>query len=142
MTDLTSFDLADGLQVTVEAPGQPGVTPAGLRPRVAHAEQTLEHALRPVTAAAAEVLQKFRNLPGRPDEIEIHFGIRLDATFGAIIASTTVGTNLDVTLRWSHATADAADGAGDPGRTAAAPAADGADGPDGAAKPPGVPSPS
>jgi hypothetical protein len=136
MTDLISFDLADGLQVTVEAPDQAGVTPAGLRPRMTHAEQTLEQALKPVTSAAAEVIRKFRTLPGRPDEIEIHFGVKLDGTFGAVIASTTLGTHLDVTLRWSHATdgidsrdpsadqAAAEDGAGRVGRDAEVAAAD------------------
>jgi Trypsin-co-occurring domain 1 len=102
MTEFTSFALADGLQVTVAAPTPAGLGPAGLRPKAAKAEQSLRQALRPVTAAAAEVIEGFREIPGRPDEIEISFGVKLDGTFGAVIATAAVGTHLEVTLRWTR----------------------------------------
>jgi hypothetical protein len=102
MTEFTSFALADGLQVTVAAPTPAGLGPAGLRPKAAKAEQSLRQALRPVTSAAAEVIEGFREIPGRPDEIEISFGVKLDGTFGAVIATAAVGTHLEVTLRWTR----------------------------------------
>ena len=101
MSELTSFALANDLRVTVETPGRSGVSPAGLQSRIAQAEQTFRQALQPVISAAAEVIEKFRELPGRPDEVEIHFGVKLDGTLGAIIATAAVGTHLDVTIRWS-----------------------------------------
>jgi hypothetical protein len=102
MTELASFALSNSLRVTVESPAATGVAPAGLRPRIVRAEQTLREALEPVTAAAAEVIEKFRELPGEPHEIEIQFGVKLDATFGAVIATAAVGTHLDITLRWDR----------------------------------------
>ena len=102
MTELTSFPLGDDLWVTVETPAAPGLAPTGLRPKIIQSEHTLRQALQPVTVAAAEVIEKFRDLPSRPDEVEIHFGVRLDGSLGAVIAAAGIGTHLDVTLRWAH----------------------------------------
>jgi hypothetical protein len=112
VTEFTSFELAGNLRVTVAAPTAPGLAPAGLRPKAVQAEQTLRQALRPVTSAAEEVIEGFRTLPGRPDEIEIQFGVQLNATFGAVIATAAVGTHLEVTLRWATPR-PADDGVGD-----------------------------
>lgn len=80
----------------------PGLTQAGLHPKIIKSEQTLRQALAPVTSAAAEVIEKFRELPSRPDEIEINFGVKLGVTLGAVIATAAIGTHLDVKLRWGH----------------------------------------
>jgi Trypsin-co-occurring domain 1 len=117
VTEFTSFALANDLRVTVETPAGVGVAPAGLHPKVTKAGQTLREALAPVTSAAAEVIEKFRELPGRPAEIEIHFGVKLDAAMGAVIATTTIGTHLDVTLRWTCCSPGAEEDSGRPGET-------------------------
>jgi hypothetical protein len=108
MTEFTQFTLDGSLAVTVAAPATStttGLSPAGRHDKsgkVAEpAAQTLREALRPVTAAAQEVIEGFRALPGRPEEIEIVFGVNLDATFGAVFATAAVGTHLEVTLRWT-----------------------------------------
>ena len=96
------------------APGRAASHRACLHPKITKAGQTLREALAPVTSAATEVIEKFRELPGRPAEIEIHFGAKLDAAMGAVIATTTVGTHLDVTLRWSCRPMDANEAQDDP----------------------------
>src|ERR1700733_7928950 len=108
MIEFTQFALDDGLTVTVASPatstGESDLLPAGRHSgsgKATPAGQTLSQALRPVTAAAREVIDGFRALPGRPDEIEIAFGVNLDATFGAVLATAAVGTHLEVTLRWT-----------------------------------------
>lgn len=102
MSELTSFALANGMQVTVETSADGGgVTPASRHAAVTRAGQTLKQALEPVTSAAAEVIESFREHTSRPDEIEIAFGVRLDGSIGAIIGSASVGSHLEVTLRWS-----------------------------------------
>jgi len=113
MTEYTSFELDSGLQVTVAAPQATGLAPAGRWPKPAKAEQTLREALRPVTAAAEEVIDGFRGLPGRPDEVEIQFGVQLNGTFGAVIATAAVGTHLEVTLRWTTSAPDIGAAAGE-----------------------------
>jgi hypothetical protein len=62
--------------------------------------KTLREALVPVTAAAAQVMDGFRAMARRPEEIEICFGVTLDGKLGGVIASANAGAHLDVTLRW------------------------------------------
>lgn len=106
MTELACFRLADGTDVTVETPASGGVSPAGMHAKAMHAAKTFSDALQPVTAAAAEVVAKFRELPGRPEEVEISFGVRLDGSLGAVIATAAAGAHLDVTLRWTQKKTD------------------------------------
>ncbi|MCL2581163.1 MAG: hypothetical protein FWE35_01765 [Streptosporangiales bacterium] len=103
MPVLASFLLADGsTAVTVESPSPPGTAPAARSAAVPLPGQRLSDALQPVTAAAAEVIEKFRGFPGQPDEVEIQLGVKLDGSFGALIASSSAGAHLDVTLRWTQ----------------------------------------
>jgi hypothetical protein len=37
-----------------------------------------------------------------PDEVELQLGIRLDAEFGAVLAKTKAGAQLQITLRWQR----------------------------------------
>jgi hypothetical protein len=115
MTEFTSFELENNLQVTVAGAQSLGLAPAGMRPKAVKAEQTLRQALRPVTSAAEEVIEGFRKLPGRPDEIEIQFGVQLNGTFGAVLATAAVGTHLEVTLRWTTPLPADESGGGDQG---------------------------
>ncbi|MFK4150207.1 CU044_2847 family protein [Streptomyces sp. NPDC004065] len=102
MPDAVQFTLSDGTVVLVAPPARAAGTGAvGLGSRLETAERTLRQALRPITSAAAEVIGEFRALAHRPEEVEITFGVTLDASLGAIIAGTKTGAHLDVSLRWS-----------------------------------------
>lgn len=109
MSDAVQFTLSDGTAVLVAPPARSGVGPVGLGGRLETARQTLREALSPVTSAASEVIDGFRALAHRPDEIEVTFGVVLDAKLGGVLASTTAGTHLDVTLRW-HSSPPGTDG--------------------------------
>jgi hypothetical protein len=122
MPNTVAFALSDGTVVLV-APPRAGSAPVGVGPRVQAAAQTLSQALRPVTSAAAEVIDEFRSLAHRPDEVEVTFGVVLDAKLGAAIAGAKAGAHLDVTLRWSGAQPRA-----DSGGTRADDSGDGGDG--------------
>ncbi|HET9974759.1 MAG TPA: CU044_2847 family protein, partial [Streptosporangiaceae bacterium] len=61
------------------------------------------------TAAAAQVIDGFRAMARRPEEIEICFGVTLDGKLGGVIASANAGAHLDVKLRW-HGSAAQLDG--------------------------------
>jgi Trypsin-co-occurring domain 1 len=95
----TEFPLASGGTVVVETAAATGVAPAG-RGGMDRAAETLRDSLKPVIAAASDVIDAFRALPRRPDGVEVRFGVSLDAKVGAVIASGTAGVHLDVTLRW------------------------------------------
>lgn len=102
MPDAVEFTLADGTSVVVAVPdSRAGSGTVGLAERLEGAQKTLRQALAPVSAAAGEMLDGFRRLPQRPDEVEIAFGVTLDGKLGGVIAAANAGAHLEVTLRWS-----------------------------------------
>jgi hypothetical protein len=101
MPDAIEFTLENGATVAVAAARRDGSAPVGARDRLVTAQKSLREALAPVTAAAAQVMDEFRNLAQRPDEVEVSFGVTLDGGIGGIIASASAGAHLDVTLRWN-----------------------------------------
>lgn len=121
MPDAVQFTLADGTVVLVAPPARSGTGAVGLGGRLEAAGQSLRDALAPAASAAAEVIDGFRALAQRPDEVEVTFGIVLDAKLGGVIANANAGAHLDVTLRW-HPSPEAQDPA--PGGRTAGPAPD------------------
>ena len=73
------------------------------RPQRPPASRTagLPRGAHPVTTAAAEAIDGFRNLVHRPDEVEVSFGVVLDGKLGGLLASANAGAHLDITLRWN-----------------------------------------
>ncbi|MFF4831097.1 CU044_2847 family protein [Streptomyces sp. NPDC001315] len=100
MPDAVQFTLSDGTVVLVAPPARAGTGAVGLGTRLESAERTLRQALTPITTAAAEVIEEFRALAHRPDEVEVTFGVVLDGKLGAVIASAHASAHLDVSLRW------------------------------------------
>ncbi|MFE7302704.1 CU044_2847 family protein [Streptomyces sp. NPDC057579] len=100
MPDAIEFALSDGTVVLVAPPARSGTGAVGLGDRLQAAQQGFREALTPVTTAAAEAIDGFRNLVHRPDEVEVSFGVVLDGKLGGLIASANAGAHLDVTLRW------------------------------------------
>lgn len=94
------FPLENGGTVVVEGLSAPAVGDVG-RAGLDRAATTLRQSLRPVVDAASDVLDAFRALPRKPDDVEVRFGVALDAKFGAILATGSAGVHLEVTLRWS-----------------------------------------
>ncbi|MFE2512492.1 CU044_2847 family protein [Streptomyces naganishii] len=101
MPDAVQFSLSDGTVVLVAPPTRAGTGAVGLGSRLETAERTLRQALAPITSAATEVIGEFRSLAQRPEEVEVTFGVVLDARLGAVIAGAKTGAHLDVTLRWT-----------------------------------------
>ncbi len=111
MFDAIAFTLDDGTTVAVASPPGAGSSAVGLSDRLEAAEKTLREALVPVTAAAAQVIDGFRAMARRPEEIEICFGVTLDGKLGGVIASANAGAHLEVTLRWHGSAGKPDDGA-------------------------------
>ncbi|WP_405585642.1 CU044_2847 family protein [Streptomyces sp. NBC_01190] len=103
MSDAVEFTLSNGAVVLVAPPGRAGSRAVGVTARIEAAERTLREALAPITSAAADIIDDFRALTHRPDEVEVAFGVVLDGKLGGIIASANAGAHLDVTLRWHAA---------------------------------------
>lgn len=119
MGTLVRFDLGDGDSVVAELERVDGgvvdaATPSDL---VARATGSFATALDQVRSVAALTIRRMRDLPQRPDEVTVEFGIQLDAEVGAVLARTGVQGHLQVQLTWrrdEQAPAAAADpGPGD-----------------------------
>ncbi|MFV0134071.1 CU044_2847 family protein [Streptomyces sp. HMX87] len=125
MGTLVRFDLGDGDSVVAELERvDVGVvdaaTPSDL---VARATGSFAAALEQVRGIAALTVRRMRDLPQRPDEVTVDFGIQLDAGVGAVLARTGAQGHLQVHLTWRREEEPAA---------APAPAAPTDAGPDGA----------
>jgi len=66
------------------------------------AGQTFEAALDKIRPAAQAIIQKLRALHDPPDEIEVEFGLKLNAQAGAFIAAAGTEANYRVTLTWKR----------------------------------------
>ncbi|HSV66959.1 MAG TPA: CU044_2847 family protein [Mycobacteriales bacterium] len=122
MAELTRFELEGGGSVVVEIADEPGVTRASRQGRIVKdARASFEKALGEVRDAASAALGQFRSMARQPDEVEITFGVKLDAEAGAVIAKTGVEGHFAVTLSWRRepsgsTAAPASTGSDDPGR--------------------------
>ena len=103
---LVEFPLEDGttILVEVEVSEEPGMIPAARgepgAPEKAH--QTFEAALDKIRPAAQTIIKKLRALHDPPDEIEVEFGLKLNAQVGAFIAAAGTEANYKVTLTWKR----------------------------------------
>jgi len=107
---LARFALDDGGSVIVEVDSGPAVARASRTERVIQqARLSFDQALGEVRAAADAALAQLRGLAQRPSEVEIVFGVQLDAEAGAVIAKTAVQGHLQVTIRWQDPGGSAAE---------------------------------
>lgn len=102
MPELARFGLECGGSVIVDVDEEPGVTRVSRQGRIRDARTTFETALSEVRDAATAALTQFRAMTRQPDEVEIAFGVRLDAEVGAVIAKTSMQGNFEVKLKWQR----------------------------------------
>jgi hypothetical protein len=101
MTELAVFELADGGSVLVEVDSAEGISRVGRQGDILRSVgRTFDEALSTVRDAATAALGQFQTMTCRPDEVEINFGVKLDAEVGAVIARTGMQGQLTVTLTW------------------------------------------
>ena len=101
MTELLRFRTEDGGSLLVEVDEhEPGFRPASRAAAIADAKQKFEDALVDVRAAAERALAVFTEGTLRPDQVDVEFGVRLNAEAGAVIAKTSVEGHMTVKLSW------------------------------------------
>jgi hypothetical protein len=61
-----------------------------------------EDALANVRAAVVSALGTFRDDSLKPDDVQIEFGVKLNAEAGAVIAKTSIEGHLTVKLSWAR----------------------------------------
>jgi hypothetical protein len=85
----------DGL-VRVARPGQV----------VARATRSLGEMVAAVRPVAQNFVEVFQDMPRRPDEISVEFGLALSAEADVVISSTSAQANFKVALVWRQPSAD------------------------------------
>jgi Trypsin-co-occurring domain 1 len=101
--ELVKFDFEDGSSIVIEAEdvaSGPVMRGGDAGTALAKANQTFDSALRQVAPTSRAIVERFRDLPDRPDEIEVEFGLKLNAEVGAIIARTGGEANFRILLHW------------------------------------------
>jgi hypothetical protein len=99
--DYANFELADGGTVLIEVDPEDGVVRVGRGGEIVQAVgKTFDESIAHVRDAAAAALHQFQSMTRRPDEVEIKFGVKLDAEVGALIARTGVQGQFEVKLTW------------------------------------------
>lgn len=83
-------DLADDELVPAASPGE----------LAAKAGQSLEQALSSVRRVAASIIGQLEDLPRKPDEVTVEFGVKLAGGANVVFASGSAEANLNVTLTW------------------------------------------
>ena len=101
MSELLRFETGDGHVVVEIAPDELGVHRAAGAGGIVEVKRRFEEALGSVRDAAAAALDVFRDGRVRPDDVEIEFGVRLNAEVGAVIAKSVVEGHLVVKLKWA-----------------------------------------
>jgi hypothetical protein len=107
MPRLVEFPLEAGGTLLVETPGESqdgpvtrGLGSAQIAQRVEQAQQTFEDAVARVQPAAQNLIRRLRGLTDAPDEVQVQFGLNLNAEAGAFIAAASGGANFAITLTW------------------------------------------
>jgi len=82
-----------------------GTVYRGVLPRdlIERSSQTLDEAIARVKPAAQAVVTAMTDLPRRPDDLTVTFGIELSGSMGAVIASTAATANFSITMTWRAA---------------------------------------
>lgn len=93
------------------ADDEPGIERAArVDELVVKARKSLEVAMDQVGVVASATLGKLQDLAQAPEQVEVEFGVRLNAEAGAVIARTQAEGHLQVKLTWTRSKADAVAG--------------------------------
>jgi len=64
------------------------------------AQTSFEDALEKAPPIASGLIDRLRSIADSPDEVQVEFGLVLNAELGAVLAAVSAGANYKVTLKW------------------------------------------
>jgi Trypsin-co-occurring domain 1 len=106
MEQLLQFEAGEGSVLVAVADDEPGIERAArVDDVVVKARQSLEGALEQIRVLADATLASLGNLARQPEQVEVEFGVRLNAEAGAVIARTQAEGHLQVKLTWTRSSA-------------------------------------
>jgi len=99
--EFARFPLENGGSVTIEVDERLGTVRAGKAAAVVQeVAESFERTLGEVRDAASAALGQFRSMAQSPDEVEIKFGVKVDAQVGAVIAKSGLQGQFEIKLKW------------------------------------------
>ena len=106
MKHLIEFPLEDGTTIMVEVDElkvKSGVVPVSTKlGEVEKAQTTFEAAISKIRPVAESVINTLHDIPKKPDEIELEFGLKLNGKTGICITSVGTEANFQVRLTWKQ----------------------------------------
>jgi hypothetical protein len=104
VTELVRWETDEGPVVVEVDTRDPGFTSVSRRPdrEIIDVQGHFEDALTGVRDAAVSALRTFRDKTLDPHEVSLEFGVKLNASAGAVIAKTAAEGHLTVKLTWSR----------------------------------------
>jgi hypothetical protein len=102
MIELLRFPTGDSGVIVVEADSDDAGVQRASRSGFVEVEKKFEDALAGVEQAAIKALAVFRDGGLQAETVELEFGIKLNAEFGAIIAKTAAEGHLTVKVSWKR----------------------------------------
>lgn len=107
MPEYLEVALEDGssLKIEVEPTHPTGVVPAA-RPEelVVKAKGIFDSAMQTIKATANEFVKEIKALDLAPDQVEVQFGVKIDAEVGAMVAKTGAEAHYIITFMWQRTT--------------------------------------
>jgi hypothetical protein len=100
-------ETAQDITILVEFPDRPGVRAVSLKDLSTEelaekSAQALDKAMDTVRGMAVRSVKAVKDLTDPPDNIEVEFGIKLDAEAGAMVAKASTEASFNVTLTWQR----------------------------------------
>ncbi len=105
MKNYIEYEIEDGKSVVVEIEvDEEELGPASLGDTIAKAQQSFEQALDAIGPIAGKLLTRLEEIPKKPDQIAVEFGLKLGSKVGVVIASGSSEANFKVSLTWNKDT--------------------------------------
>jgi Trypsin-co-occurring domain 1 len=100
----SSSDGTPQATVLIDFPPRAGLKEVSLSPQdlAARSAAALDSAMASIRQMSERIAATTRNLAQRPDQVEVEFGLKLDAAGGALLARAGAEAHLVVTLRWTN----------------------------------------
>lgn len=101
---MSTFIIDEKTPILVEFTPGPGLHPTSLSPAdiVEKSAKALDSAMNTIHYMALQVSDTIDALAKRPSQVEVAFGIKLNAESGALIAKAGVEGTLNVKLTWKR----------------------------------------
>ena len=99
---MSNFTPDEDKPILIEVAPQPGVRTVSLSPKdmAAKAEEAMQNVMDTIHNIARRFNGLYDNLPNEFNQVELSFGIKINAEAGAIVAKASVESNFNVKLVW------------------------------------------